>query len=352
VQLASSFVAALIAISALLVLLLLATTARKALRAARDRRQARIEAEVRPLLLSFLAADEPDPAALAITSRAAGRSIEELAAGLLTKFRGEDRRVLADLLASQGVIERARARTRLPGAVGRARAAELLGAAGEPAAVPELERLLSDRDPDVRSAAARALGKLGGAEAVPALLASLEGRRPVPAGIVTMALLHIGPAACEPLHEGLAEEYSPEVRAIAAELLGRLGAFGAADDLVQVMRADGSAAVRAAAAQALGRIGAPRAIAQLEAALIEDGTPAVQQAAAWALGELGGVRGFAGLARALGSGRHALARAAAEALPACGPSGLNLLELTLAEDRAGAAEARETLGRLAMGASR
>ena len=351
-QVASSFVVALIAISALLVLLLFATAARKALRAALDRRQARVEAEVRPLLLSFLAADEPDPAALAVTSRAAGRSIEELAAGLLIKLRGEDRRVLADLLASQGVIERARARTRRRGAVGRARAAELLGAVGEPAAVPELERLLSDRDPDVRAAGARALGKLGGAEAVPALLASLEGRRSVPAGIVTMALLHIGPAACEPLHEGLAEDYTTDVRAIAAELLGRLGALGASDDLARVLRADPSDAVRAAAARALGRIGTPRSIPQVEAALVEDESVTVRQAAAWALGELGGARGFAGLARALASGHHALARSAADALPTCGPSGLSLLERTVAEDRPGAAEARETLGRLAMGAAR
>jgi HEAT repeats len=343
--LASSFTAALVAILALLVLLTIATAARKALRAASDRRRARVEAAVRPALLRFLAEDDADPTALEFTTRGAGRSLEELAAGLLTKLRGEDRRALSELLEIHGVIERARRHTRRRGAVGRARAAELLGAAGYAAALPDLTRLLSDRDPDVRAVAARALGKLGDGAAVPSLLESLDARRSVPAGVVTMALLHIGPAAATALGEGLGPDRSAAVRAISAELLGRLGAFGATDELIGSLRADASPDVRAAAAGALGRIGIPRAAAPLEAALIEEDAPAVRHAAAWALGELGGTRGFAGLARALGAPDHALARRAADALVSCGPSGIALLESAAAAEAPGAAEARETLGR-------
>lgn len=342
--LASSFVVALVAISALLVLLMLLTTAHKVLRAARERRHARVEAAVRPALLEFLAEDDPDPAELEFTSRAAGRSLEELAAGLLTKLRGEDRRVLERLLESHGVLDRARARTRRPGAVGRARAAELLGAAAHADALPELTALLGDRDRDVRATAARALGKAGDPGAVPALLASLEGRRTVPAGVVTMGLLHIGPAAAAPLAGALSAEHSSAARAIAAELLGRLGSFGAADDLVGALRADPDAGVRAAAARALGRIGVQRAVAPLEAALIEEQAAPVRHAIAWALGELGGTRAFAGLAGALRSEDHALARLAADALVSCGPVGLALLERTAAGHGPGAPEARETLG--------
>jgi hypothetical protein len=342
--LASSFVAALVAISVLLVLLTIATAGRKALRAARDRRAARVDAAVRPALLGYLAEDEPDPAALEITSRAAGRSLEELSTGLLTKLRGEDRRALERLLAAHGVLECARERTRRPGAVGRARAAELLGAAAHEPALPELTMLLDDRDPDVRSAAARALGKLGDPAAVPALLAALEGRRTVPAGVVTMGLLHIGPTAAASLVDGLDSRYSPAARAIAAELLGRLGGFQAADELIGALRADPDPGVRAAAARALGRMGVPRAVAPLEAALIEEQVPAVRYSTTWALGELGGTRGFAGLGAALRSGDHALARRAADALVACGPSGTALLERTADAGGPGAPEARETLG--------
>ena len=345
-----TFTLALWAVTGLLVGLALLTAAHKALRAAHERRRARIEAIVRPSLLALLAEDDPDPAGLDLSGRGAGSSLEELATGLLTKLRGEDRGVLERLLAAHGVLERARRRTRRPGPVGRARAAELLGAAGYVEARPELELLLSDREPSVRAAAARALGKLGDPEAVPALLATLDSRRGVPVGVVTMGLLHIGPAAAPALEQGLHAQDSPAARAISAELLGRLGSLSAADDLIGALRADPAPEVRAAAARALGRLGAPRAAAPLEAALIEEQEPGVRHATAWALGELGDARGFAGLAGALHSGEHALARLAADALSACGPTGLALLRRTAAGGGLGSPEARETLG--ALGASR
>jgi len=348
--LASTFGAALWAVTGLLVALTLLTAAHKALHAARERRQRRIEAVVHPALLALLAEDDPQPADLDLHSRAADHSLEELASGLLTKLRGEDRRVLERLLAAHGVLERARRRTRRPGPVGRARAAELLGAAAYADARPELERLLSDHEPSVRATAARALGKLGDPAAVPALLAALEGRRAVPAGVVTMGLLHIGPAAAPALETGLRTSESIVVRSICAELLGRLGSLSAADELMGALRADGACEVRGAAARALGRLGVPRAVAPLEAALIEEQEASVRHATAWALGELGDSRAFAGLAGALRSGEHALARRAADALAACGPSGMALLRRTAASAAPGAPEARETLA--TVGASR
>src|SRR5207244_12729539 len=145
-----------------------ATAARKALGAAARRRRERLEAVIRPALLRYLAAENPDPAELEVAGRAAGRSLDVLAAGLLPKLRGEDRDALARVLSERGTIARARRRTRRPGPVRRARAAELLGAAGDAGALPELRRLLVDSNADVRAAAARALGKLGDTDAVPA----------------------------------------------------------------------------------------------------------------------------------------------------------------------------------------
>jgi HEAT repeat protein len=92
-------------------------------------------------------------------------------------------------------IARACRRTRLPGVLSRMRAAELLGASSDAAALPALSRLLGDRSADVRVAAVRALGELGDPSAIPALLRALEGDCLVPDGIVASALLELAPAA-------------------------------------------------------------------------------------------------------------------------------------------------------------
>jgi HEAT repeats len=348
--LAGAFSAALVALTVVLVVLLLLTAARKALRAASERRRDRLEGLVRPSLLRYLADENPDPAALEVAGRAAGRSLDSLAAGLLPKLRGEDRDSLARVLADRGTIAKARRNTRLPGAVSRARAAELLGAAGDTFALPDLRRLLADSHSDVRAAAARALGKLGDTDAVPALLEVLDGPRQVPAGIVTMALLHIGPAAVAGLRGGLESERPAGVRQVAAELLGRLGGTEAADDLIAVLAEDPDLQTRIAAAGALGRIGLPRAVAPLVATLALHEPPALREAAATALGALGGQEGVTALEDALRSGSHGLARRAAEALSTCGTVALTRLELVATEAGAGSAEARDALDRVALAA--
>jgi HEAT repeat protein len=346
-SLTGGFSAALLALTVLLALLLVATAGRKALREAAERRRARLERTVRPALLQYLAEDEPDPAGLAVAGRAAGRSLDSLAAGLLPKLRGEDRDALARVLAERGAIAHARRRTRLPGAVSRARAAELLGAAGDSAALADLRRLLHDRNADVRAAAARALGKLGDAEAVPALLAALDGPRPVPTGVVTMALLHVGPRAVGALRAGLSTGPAGE-RQVAAELLGRLGATEAVDELMDVVQTDPDPGVRACAAGALGRIGLPRAAGPLIYSLSTDESRLVGEAAIAALGALGGNVGLDALGAALVSGDHGFARRAADALTHCGPRAFDLLERAVLAGGAGALEASEALHRAAL----
>src|SRR6185437_5567273 len=110
-QTAGAFGAALVALTALLVLLLLLTALRKALRGASDRRRERLEALVRPALLQYLAAENPDPAELDMAGRGVGRSLDRLAAGLLPKLRGEDRNALTRVLTDRGTIDQARRRT-------------------------------------------------------------------------------------------------------------------------------------------------------------------------------------------------------------------------------------------------
>jgi len=249
------------------------------------------------------------------------------------------------MLDERGAIARARRRTHLPGAVSRARAAELLGAAGDTAALGDLRRLLHDRSSDVRAAAARALGKLGDAEAVPALLAALDGSRPVPTGVVTMSLLHVGPGAVTALRGGLAADRPAPVRQVSAELLGRLGATDAVDQLMDLIQTDPDAGVRACAAGALGRIGLPRAAGPLIYSLSSDRSRLVGEAAIAALGLLGGQVGIDALGAALVSGDHGFARRAADALTHCGPRGFAVLERAVLAGGEGALEASEAVHR-------
>jgi HEAT repeat protein len=349
-QTAGAFGAALVALTALLVLLLLLTAVRKALRAASERRREHLESLVRPALLQYLAAEDPDPARLDVAGRGAGHSLDTLAAGLLPKLRGEDRDALARVLTDRGTIARARRRTRRPGAVRRARAAELLGAAGDAEALPDLRRLLVDKNADVRSAAARALGKLGDTDAVPSLLEVLDGPRPVPAGVVTMALLHMGPAASGALRVGVESSRPAPVRQVAAELLGRLGATEATDDLIRMVREDPDLQTRMAAAGALGRLGLPRAIEPLVEALSPQEPRALREVAATALGALGGPAAIDALDEALRGAEHGLARRCAEALVGCGGSAISRLELVADEGGLGSAEARAALDGVALAA--
>ena len=346
--LAGAFSAALVALTVVLVVLLVLTALRKALRAASARRRDRLESLVRPALLQYLAAESPDPAALDVAGRAAGRSLDTLAAGLLPKLRGEDRDALTRVLADRGTIAKARRRTRLPGPVNRARAAELLGAAGDAEALPELRRLLIDSNADVRSAAARALGKVGDIEAVPALLEVLDGPRQVPAGIVTMALLHMGPRATSVLRVGLEPTRPAPVRQVAAELLGRLGGTEATDELIRVLSEDPDLQTRIAAAGALGRIGLPRAVEPLVASLEPHEPTPLREAAATALGAVGGQAAVAALHEALQGAEHGLARRCAEALSVCGSVAIARLEQVADSSGLGSAEARGALDTVAL----
>jgi hypothetical protein len=293
---------------------------------------------------------DPDRAGSADLSDSLGPTFEQLSIALLPKLRGADRDTLVAALEQRGVLERARRRTARLGAVGRARAAELLGNAGDVRALPALTRLLSDRDPDVRTVAARALGKLGPSAVAP-LLEALTGRRPVPADIVTMALVHAGAAGADDLISGLDPGRPARVRAVAAELLGQLGALSAAASLAQTLGDDPDLATRTAAARSLGRLGLREGVAQLLAALREDEPSELRIAAAHALGKIGGDAAVRALTLLLASCETELTRAAADGLAACGVAGRSVLEQA-AGDPVSGPPAREAIARMTLSTAR
>lgn len=303
-------------------LVLLAVAMAVAARGWRLRSERRRRAEhdrVRARLLAVLAAGR-----LGRVRRLPGRrdndALLEVTATLLRKIRGEDRALLVDVLERDGLVEAARARCYRRGAIGRSRAAALLGSAGAVRALPELARLLRDRDPQVRSTAARGLGRLGQPGAAPFLLAALGEPRPLPAGLVAGALLDLGPGTADALVDGL-RHGTASARTVAAELLGLHGALAAGPDLRTVLAGDAEPAARAAAARALGRLGSPAAVPALIAALGTDAAGVVRSAAAAALGAVGDPRAVPALDAALTDADLPVARAAARALTRCGELG-------------------------------
>lgn len=238
-------------------------------------------------------------------ARAAGRAASAIALGAL-------------LCLSAGCGSRSAARV---GSTPEQRrdAALRLGASRDPAAVPELARLLGDPAEIVRATAAGELGRVGHASAVAPLSARLAAeRRAFVRKEIAYALGRVGdPSAIASLEAWLARERDREVRGAVVWALAEIGspasvaplvaALGDPDELVRrhavrglgMTRAEGalplvvdrlerdaSADVRRHAAEALGRIGDPAARAALEAAL-GDSDPYVANEADRALERLG-----------------------------------------------------------------
>jgi len=309
---------------------------RKAVRQFRLRRRLELESAVRGRLLE-LVAEEGDPPARPLT-RSAARCETRVAWELLRKLRGDARVPLSELLDQRGELARARRRTRTRGGVGRARAASLLGDAADGAALPDLVKLLSDRDPEVRRIAVRSLGQLGAPEAVPDLLATLHGGHACSPTVIAEALMEIGAVAHPELRIGLGSP-EPAQREIAALVLGLTGALDATDDLTGLLAYDPDAAVRRRAGEALGRLGLPAAVPALSETLAVAATGAEREVAARALARIGDPRASPALARALDDPEPDVAVQAA--------LGLALLdERDLLAARADSPHAREALERL------
>ncbi len=312
-------------------------------RAKKSTHRHQIEAAFRPRLVELLAEEdaELDELASAATQKGdVGSTVDDMAISLMSKLRGEDRRILRDLLVQRNAFVRAQNRTRSFVAARRARAVELLGDGDVHAATPEVTWLLDDRSIEVRKAAARALGKLGAPESVPVLMSALKRGR-VPTSVVGMAILHIGMAATDELSTSLLAD-DPKERRMAADCLGSLGIFEAVSAIARLVGQETNNDVSRAAIRALGRLGSPAGIEALTG-LGPDTAAEVRAEAATALGWIGGDDAIAGLDVALGDSEPIVIRAATGSLRLLGRPGTDRLEaLALTEGKAGAF-AREAL---------
>jgi HEAT repeat protein len=200
----------------------------------------------------------------------------------------------------------------------------VLGNIGTAECVPQLVELLHDRNPNVRVVAARALGHLGHPSAAAALLASTAGPNPVPPLLVAHALVLVGPGAKPDVVAAL-DDPSELTRSTALEVLGLIGAVGAAPQVEFVLRSDLSLDVRVRAARTLGRLGARSGLAPLLEAVEPDRPATLRAEAARALGELGAPAAVQPLAALLTDPVYQVAHQAARALIRLGKPGREAL---------------------------
>jgi len=144
--------------------------------------------------------------------------------------------------------------------------------------------LTDQEDPELRGASMVVLGAAAGGRAIAPLLRALPSLGEEEQGLVA-GILEALPE--EDLQGLLPQTHSeePDVRRLAATVLGKRVCVEALPRLVELLR-DENGHVRSAAAGAAGRIGGEAAAAPL-VALLDDPYPDVRQAAAKALKELG-----------------------------------------------------------------
>lgn len=309
-----------------------------------EERHARHARLLQPALLD-LAAGEPSGESRRLLREAGRRDwslIEPSALALLTSVTGRGRDEIIAVLGHRGTVSRAIDDLHARSAVRRARAADLLGAVGDRTAAPQLESLLDDHDADVRRVAARALGRIGDPGCVPALLEHVLGRARVPVGVLTLALRRVGKPALPALRAATADPRSP-VRALAVDVLGKLGAVSSFATLNGLHRDDASLEVRISAARALGRLGTRAAVAALSRSVAWPEPWQLRAVAVRALGDIGEPGVLPLLLAALDDEVHWVAHNAAHALVRLGPPGIDALAVASNRPGPGAAHAREAL---------
>jgi hypothetical protein len=258
-------------------LLTLAVIVNRLLVTVTDRRYAGALARVRPEVLGWIDGDDVDLRFEGIDRRA----LTELLARYGRAMHGEARQRLARLSLEMGICQEVAAGLQSRRGWRRAAAAFRLGDLGA-VAVDQLIAALADPDRRVRNAAARSLGRLEAVDAVEPLVLALAGGV-IARAVAGQALLDIGSSAALKL-DRLLTSPDPQVRAAAAELLGRL-AVGHSPILVAAVE-DANPVVRVAVARAFGRLGT-RSAAKVLPEMLDDPVPYVRAAAATATAELG-----------------------------------------------------------------
>lgn len=273
----------------------------------------RLTAAYRAVGSSLLSVGEPESGTLAALDQLPPSLRTRVLVQLSRTVSGESRARLSRIADDLGVLARARGGLHSRFWWRRLRAArtlQSLDAGGHPYLA-----LLTDPHPAVRAQAAEWAAEEPGPQAAEALLSVFTREDLLPRFTAQQSLLRLGNLAVGPvagflvshtgaevipaLHVAIALAQPafaapairhcfsplPEVRALAAELLGSVGGREGVETLTSLL-ADADFMVRASAARALGRIGHWPSAVQV-AALLRDPEWEVRQAAGFALRALG-----------------------------------------------------------------
>jgi HEAT repeat protein len=294
----------------------------------------------------------PDALAASLRGRFSARVLERAIVDRVAVTEGAARDRLSALASALGLSARYVAQVRAASSWSeRANAATVLGQLGVAEAVPALLAALRDphEDVTVKEAAAEALGRVRDPAAIPVLIDELRVVDEFSSPRVAGALASFGAPAVEPLRHAILESDAPATRAWASRVLGMIGDASATAALVDRLQ-DPHEQVRASAAEALGRLGGPRALHPLVDRALRDPTPHVRAQAAASLGKLGEAGALDALTAALDDPNYDTRIRALEAVETIRPADLLPLERALrnpsVEVRRRAALALERVGYL------
>jgi HEAT repeat protein len=296
-----------------------------------DRRRGR-ELELRPpieaAIAAYLMADEFEPPSLPVSGE--GRVlVRTVAIEGLAELRGGERDRLIELLERSGVVTETAAGLNSRGWRERSEAAEALGYIASPAAAGPLLAALQDPHSEVRLSCAGALAELGDeghAKAILAVADELASARPGPVAGILVTLGRTGPAA---LSLALGTAASPELRRLAAAVVGELRLAQHSRLLREALASDDDELV-ARAARGLGLIGDVEAVDALLGMIEQpDRSLLVRIAATSALGGIGDPRVAPALGRELEADDWLLQERAAESLHLLGGEGDEVLRVAL-----------------------
>ena len=239
---------------------------------------------------------------------------------LVPSVKGDAAARVTEVFVEAGLVEVARRDLDARDSLTRIRAADALGALQVADAEPWLVERLHHHDALLRMACARSLAELGAVDALPDIMASLAEVEAEP-GDIEEVLLAFGSSGVPYLGRLLAGG-SPSERRLAAVALGHIGSIQVFPELRRALADDDDELV-ASAARALGQLGDARATPALVELLCGDRAWFVRVAAAAALGALEDPTATPVLVEALNADEWDLRNAAARALVALGPDGLD-----------------------------
>jgi HEAT repeat protein len=277
-------------------------------------------------VVEYLAAEESELPRFAAGS---GDILQMVALEMIAELHGRERDRLVTLLERSGVVAET--------AVGlgsrrrrvRRSAAEALRQIGSEEAVELLSTSLLDRDLDTRLTCAAALAELSDEELAPAILAIADSTASDRPGAVAAILVTLGRRHPSALGAALALDASPEVRRLAAAVVGELRLAEHVDALRRALESEDDE-LTARAARGLGMIGDDGALYRLLELLDDkDRIWFVRLAATDALGVIGDQRAVELLEHELNSDGWLLQAKAAKSLRLLGGEGEGALQRAL-----------------------